>query len=260
MLRWSHLAVAFPATVFAGLLALPMLALALGMNPAAVAAGMRNPSFVDALLLSLRTSLCSTACVLLLGTPLALAIAQLSGRWGRVAEALVALPVALPPTVMGVALLLAFGRNGLIGQTFPSVRLAFSELAVVLAQITVSAPFFVASGVVAIRRVEAEQLWVARSLGASWLKAQVWVALPEAFPGLVAGALLAWSRAVGELGATLIFAGNLPGETQTMPLAILTAFESDVRLAVALALVLSALCGLALVAVALVEPAGRRSR
>src|SRR5690606_7726448 len=131
-------------------------------------------------------------------------------------------PVVLPPAVVGVALLQAFGHRGLLGPVLDSLslRVPFTESAVVLAQLVVSAPFFVQAGANAFRKVDADVILVARALGATRSIAFRRVAVPIALPGLIVGASLAWARALGEFGATLLFAGNMTGKTQTMPLAI----------------------------------------
>src|SRR5690606_27028473 len=120
-----------------------------------------------------------------------------------------------------------------------ALRVPFTESAVILAQLVVSAPFFVQAAANAFRKVDADMMIVARTLGASQGSAFLRVAVPVALPGLVAGASLAWARALGEFGATLLFAGNMTGKTQTMPLAIYSALEADVRLAVVFSLVLA---------------------
>jgi molybdate transport system permease protein len=224
------------------LLVLPMLALLVASSPAEVLAGTRSPLFGRALWLSARTTVVSLALVVLAGTPLAWWLATASGRAARVVEAIVDLPIVVPPAVVGIALLEAFGRRGLLGPTLGAVgiQIPFTTLAVVLAQIVVAAPFFVQTAAAAFRRVDADLLIVARTLGQSPRGAFLRVAVPIALPGLIGGAALAWARALGEFGATLLFAGNLPGTTQTMPLAIYMALESDVRVAVALSLVLAA--------------------
>jgi molybdate transport system permease protein len=183
------------------------------------------------------TSLVALVVVVALGTPLAWLLAQ---RERRVIEILVELPVVLPPAVLGVALLLAFGRHGLLGPFLERAGLsvAFTPAAVVLAQIVVAAPFYVLAATSAFRALDRELLVVARTLGASPARAFFRVALPITRPALLRGATLAWARALGEFGATLLFAGSLAGRTMTLPLAIYAALESDLRAARAIALVL----------------------
>jgi molybdate transport system permease protein len=175
-----------------------------------------------------------------LGTPLAWSLAQGRSRAIRAIETVVELPIVVPPAVAGVALLLAFGRRGLLaGWLYPrGFSFAFSTAAVVLAEIFVSAPFFIQATTSAFRRVDPRLLVVARTFGASPLRVFSRIAVPMALPGLVAGAAMSWARSLGEFGATLMFAGNLQGRTQTLPLAIYTALESDLRAAQALSIVL----------------------
>ena len=231
------------------ILAVPLIALAGASSPGDIAAGARHPLFAPALWLSTRTTLVSLAAMVLLGTPLAWWMASRAGRGSRVVETLVDLPIVVPPAVMGIALLEAFGRNGLFGPALSALglRIPFTTTAVVAAQVVVSAPFYIQAAAAAFRRVDEDLLIVARTLGHSPSSAFFRVAVPLALPGMVAGAALAWARALGEFGATLLFAGNFTGSTQTMPLAIYTALESDARVAVALALVLVAASALLLV-------------
>ena len=232
---------------------LPLAALVLGSSPSEVLAGVRHPLFAPALWLSLRTSVLSVVLVVLTGTPLALLLSRAprSLRW---VQALVELPIVVPPAVVGVGLLQAFGRQGLLGPALASVGLSlpFTSWAVVLAQVVVASPFYVSAAVVAFKRIDPDLMLVARTLGATQTGAFLRVALPVAAPGLVAGAAMCWARALGEFGATLLFAGNLGGVTQTMPLAIFSALETDLSVAVALSL--------ALAATALVALAGLRLR
>ena len=230
-----------------GLLALPVLALILATTPADLGAGLRHPLFAPALWVSARTSVIALVVVLAAGTPLAWWLAAARAGPTRVVEVLMRLPIVIPPAVVGIGLLATFGRTGLFGPLLQALGLQvpFSAAAVVVAQVVVAAPFYVQSAASAFRRVDADLLIVARTLGQRPAGAFLRVALPLAMPGLIGGASLAWARALGEFGATLLFAGNLPGVTQTMPLAIYTALESDVRVARALSLVLAVL-GLAL--------------
>lgn len=231
------------------ILAVPLIALAGASSPGDVAAGARHPLFAPALWLSTRTTAFTLVVIVLAGTPLAWWMAARPGRGARLVETLVDLPIVVPPAVMGIALLEAFGRNGLFGPALSSLglQIPFTTTAVVTAQVVVSAPFYIQAAAAAFRRIDEDLLIVARTLGHSPSGAFLRVAVPLALPGMVAGAALAWARALGEFGATLLFAGNLAGSTQTMPLAIYTALESDARVAVALALVLVAASALLLI-------------
>ncbi len=237
----GHRTVALLAVPMLMLLVLPVVALLFVSSPADLAAGVEHPLFAPALWLSAKTTLVSLVIIVAAGTPLAWWLAVTRSPARRAVELAVDLPIVLPPAVIGIALLQTLGRNGLFGEllTELGLQIPFTTTAVVLAQVTVAAPFFVQSAAAAFRRVDADLLLVARTLGCSPAQAFVRVAVPVALPGLVGGAALAWARALGEFGATLLFAGNLPKVSQTIPLAILTALESDVRAALALALVLA---------------------
>jgi molybdate transport system permease protein len=180
------------------------------------------------------------ALVVTLGTPLSWSLATARGRAARALETVVQLPIVIPPAVAGVALLLAFGRRGLLaGWLYPDGwSVTFTTAAVVMAEVFVSAPFFVQAATSAFRRIDPALIIVARTFGASPLRVFFRIAVPLAAPGLVAGAAMSWARSLGEFGATLMFAGNLEGRTQTLPLAVYTALESDLRAAQALSIVL----------------------
>jgi molybdate transport system permease protein len=222
-------------------LALPFLGLVTTTSFRDLLAGLDNPLVWPALRLSLFTTTASLAVVVAFGTPLAWLLARRRGRLARAIETGMQLPIVIPPAVAGIALLLAFGRHGLVaGVVYPhGESAAFTTAAVVMAEVFVSAPFFVQAATSAFRRIDANLLVVARSFGASPQRLFTRVGLPLAAPGLVAGAAMSWARALGEFGATLMFAGNMTGKTQTLPLAIYTALESDLRAAQALALVLT---------------------
>jgi molybdate transport system permease protein len=220
-------------------LALPLAGLFLTTGATALLAGLSNPLVWPALRLSIFTTTVSLVCIVTLGTPLAWQLARHPGRVGRAVETLVELPIVVPPAVAGVALLLAFGRQGLVARVFPGVpSAAFGTVAVIFAEVFVAAPFFIQSATSAFRRIDSQVLIAARSLGATPLLVFGSVELPLAAPGLLAGAAMSWARALGEFGATLMFAGNSTGITQTLPLAIYSALESDLRAAQALSLVL----------------------
>lgn len=218
------------------LLVLPLLALLAGS--ADLALGVRHPSFLPALWLSVRTSIVALGLIVLLGTPLSWWLANAPRQQARWVEGLVDLPIVMPPAVVGLGLLIALGRSGPLGAL--GIQLPFTTWAVVTAQVVIASPFFVSSATAAFRRVDPELMLVARTLGETPWGAFRRVALPLAMPGIAGGLALAWARALGEFGATLLFAGNLPGVTQTMPLAVYSTLERDVQAAVSLALVLAA--------------------
>ena len=238
---WGAAQVVASAALVSFLL-LPLAALVFTLRWADFVGGLRNPLLVPALRLSLLTTGTSLALVVVLGSLLAWRIARHPGRASRWMEAITQLPAVIPPAVAGVCLLLAFGRRGLLGSWLAAhgIALAFTTPAVVMAEAFVSAPFFVQAAIAAFRRVDENLLVVARTLGASPFRAFLRVGLPLAAPGLVAGSAMSWARSLGEFGATLLFAGNLTGRTQTLPLAVYTAMESDLRAAQALSLVMVA--------------------
>lgn len=237
----------------AALLLLPLLALFVTISPHDAATSLTHRLVAPALLLSLLTCAATLVVVIVLGTPLAWVIARSQRRAARTFETLLGLPIVIPPAVAGVALLLAFGRRGLFASWLPDGwSIAFTPAAVVLAQVVVAAPFFLQAAIAAFRRVDDDLVLVARSLGATPFVVLFRVAIPVGRVGLQSGIAMTAARALGEFGATLMFAGNLSGSTQTMPLAIYVALESDLKVAQALSI------GLVLVSFALLL--GMRAR
>ncbi|WP_410817581.1 ABC transporter permease [Micromonospora sp. 050-3] len=200
-----------------------------------------EPGALTALRLSVQTATLATALCLLLGVPLAWALARVEFPGRRLVRALVTVPLVLPPVVGGVALLLVFGRRGLLGgwldATF-GITLPFTTTGVVLAEAFVAMPFLVIAVEGALRAADHRYEEAAATLGASRWTTFTHVTLPLVAPGLAAGAVLCWARALGEFGATITFAGNYPGRTQTMPLAVYLALETDLESAIVLSLVL----------------------
>jgi molybdate transport system permease protein len=222
------------------LLTLPLVALILRVPSASVLAGLSDPMVLQALRLSLVTSLAATGVVILLGLPMAYLLATRTFPGKSIIEALVDLPLVLPPTVAGLALLLAFGRAGLAGRALSMIGLEipFTTLAVVIAQSFMSLPLFVGSARAGFSSIDRRYLEMAKTLRAPPGYSFWRVMLPLAAPSLIAGAAMTWARALGEFGATITFAGNLPGVTQTMPLAVYMALQSNLDAAIALSLIL----------------------
>ncbi|MCC7365661.1 MAG: molybdate ABC transporter permease subunit [Dehalococcoidia bacterium] len=197
-----------------------------------------------ALWLSIWTATVTSVLAVVLGTPAAYLLARTRFPGHTVVDALIDLPIVLPPTVAGVALLTAFGRRGLLGEPIESwtgYTFGFTTTAVIMAQLIVAAPFYVRAARSAFDAVDPQLERVAYTLGASRVRTFFRITVPLAWPSLAAGLVLCWSRALGELGATLIFAGNIEGRTQTMPLAIISALEGTafgLAGAIALSLVL----------------------
>ncbi len=184
----------------------------------------------EALWLSLWTSTTTATLAAVFGTPLAYALSRSRFPGKVVVDGLVDLPIVLPPTVAGVALLTAFGRRGLLGEPIDNLTgytFGFSTTAVIMAQMLVSAPFFFRAARSGFDAIDPQIERVAYTLGASRTRTFLRITLPQAWPALLAGIVLCWARSMGELGATLIFAGNLEGKTQTMPLAIIEAFSGS---------------------------------
>ena len=197
---------------------------------------------LTALRLSLVTSTITMLLLLMIGTPFAYLLARSTAPFLRVVDAVIELPIVLPPVVAGVAMLMAFGRQGIIGSALESigVTLPFTTIAVVFAQLFVASPFYIRAARLGFQSVARDYEDVSQTLGVSpWWT--FWrLTLPLAMPSLATGVALAWARALAEFGATLMFAGNLTGKTQTMPLAIMTAMETSLDAALALSVLLVA--------------------
>jgi molybdate transport system permease protein len=239
-LPWPALVLAIAAIAF---FALPFLGLLWKAPWGDVWSTLTSESSLTALRLSLWCSLWATLFAVVFGVPLAWLLARVSFPGRGLARALCTLSMVLPPVVAGVALFYALGRRGLVGQYLDQwfgVTLPFSTAGVVLAQAFVAMPFLVLTVEAAFRQLDTRYEDAARTLGASRWYVFRRVILPAIRPGLVAGAVLAWARALGEFGATITFAGNFPGRTQTMPLAIYLANETDPDEAIVLSLVLIA--------------------
>ncbi len=199
-----------------------------------------SPSALAALRLSLVTSLITVTITILFGTPLAYMLARWKFPLKSWLELLIDLPIVLPPSVAGLALLIAFGRKGLFGPTLSlvGVSLPFTSAAVVIAQLFVAAPLYVRAARVGFAEIDMQLEEAAHVEGANQWQLFREVMFPLAGRSLTNGAILTWTRALGEFGATILFAGNLQGVTQTMPLAIYLGFESSLGVAVALSVVL----------------------
>ncbi len=240
-----------PATIGVGLLVLPILALLDKIDWSTLPAAITSRIALEALRLSLLTGVASTVACLILGVPMALVLARHSGQWTRILRALVTLPLVLPPMVGGIALLFLLGRQGRIGSHLLAlgIRIPFTTLAVVIAQTFVALPFLVLSLEGALRTAGTRYETVAATLGAGRWTVFRRITLPLVAPGLLAGTVLCFARALGEFGATALFAGNAVGVTQTVPLAIYSAFNSslaDQQVAIALSLLLIVVAGIIL--------------
>ncbi|WP_030327406.1 molybdate ABC transporter permease subunit [Micromonospora parva] len=234
-------ALLIPAGVGLLFLVLPLVGLVIRAPWTTLPQRLTEPGALTALRLSVQTATLATALCLLLGVPLAWVLARVEFPGRRLVRALVTVPLVLPPVVGGVALLLVFGRRGLLGgwlDTTFGITLPFTTTGVVLAEAFVAMPFLVIAVEGALRAADHRYEEAAATLGASRWTAFTHVTLPLVAPGLAAGAVLCWARALGEFGATITFAGNYPGRTQTMPLAVYLALETDLESAIVLSLVL----------------------
>ncbi|ROP54585.1 ABC transporter permease [Streptomyces sp. PanSC9] len=241
--RGVPLPLLLPGLIALVFLLLPLLALLLRAPWRSLPEQLTSPEVWQALQLSLITATAATAVSLVLGVPLAWLLARTEFPGRGLVRALVTLPLVLPPVVGGVALLLAVGRNGVVGQWLDSwfgITLPFTTAGVVIAEAFVAMPFLVISVEGTLRAADPRYEEAATTLGASRFTAFRRVTLPLIAPGVAAGSVLAWARALGEFGATITFAGNFPGRTQTMPLAVYLALQNDPEAAIALSLVLLA--------------------
>jgi molybdate transport system permease protein len=231
---------AFGSLPLLTLLLLPILALVQKTPPATLLHYLGQSSTVQAISLSLVTSTATAAAVVVLGLPPAYALARRRFRGQRLVEVLIDLPTVLPPAVAGLALLMAFGRRGLLGSWLQKlgIEIAFTPLAVVMAQMFVAAPYYIKTASVGLAGVSVDLERAAALDGAGALQVLRYITLPLAWRGIVGGIVLCWARALGEFGATIIFAGNLPGRTQTMPLAVYLGFEIDLNQALTLGVIL----------------------
>ena len=219
---------------------LPLLSLLLRITPDEFISSIFEPAVQNAIFLSLITAAASTVVIVLFGTPLAYLNARVPYRGRDFVETLLDLPIVLPPSVAGLALLVLFGRRGLIGAYLNSIGITiiFTTFAVVLAQVFVAGPLYIRQAKTAFAMVDQVYESAARTLGAPPLTTFMKVTIPLAWTGLVSGVILSFARAIGEFGATIMVAGNLPGKTQTMPLAIYGLMQSDLTASIALSLVL----------------------
>lgn len=235
-----RLAAALALALLLGFLVLPMVSLFVEVGPGELLSSLGERGAAEALWLSLRTSLAALAVIVVIGTPAAYFLARRRFRGRSVVITLIELPLVLPPAAAGIALLAAFGPNGLVGGAIEDagIKLVLQTVGVVIALTFVSAPFYVRGAIAAFEAVDASLLDASRTLGAGEAKTFARVAVPVAKAGLASGLALAWGRALGEFGATLMFAGSLEGRTQTAPLAIFEFLARDFNAALALSAVL----------------------
>jgi len=240
---WGHYLLIPLALLGLALFVIPLLGLIARAPIAELGVVLRSPAVGAALRLSAVVSVAAVGLSLVLGFPIAWVLARFEFPGRRLIRAVVALPMVLPPVVAGVALLTALGRRGLLGPLLESlgIELAFTTTAAILAATFVAAPFLIIACEAALENVDRELEDAAATLGATRLRILWTVTLPAIWPSLLAGLALCWARALGEFGATITFAGNFRGRTQTMPLAVYEALQTDHEGALLLSLIMLAI-------------------
>jgi molybdate transport system permease protein len=239
-------------------LALPVVALFFRITPDLFFSSLSNPEVISALWLSFFTSFISLAIVILVGTPFAYVHCRNTYPGKVIVDTLIDLPLVLPPAVAGVALLVLWGRVGILGRYFNmlGISIAFTTLAVIMAQIFVASPFYLRQAKSLFEQLDPSYEQVALTLGASPLRTFALVTLPLTAGGLVSGAVMTFGRALGEFGATIMFAGNLPGVTQTMPLAVYVGMEGNLSIGLTISILLVIISFVIMIAVRLLSLKG----
>jgi molybdate transport system permease protein len=233
---WQLLAL--PLLLF---IALPVISLFLHVSPNEFLSTLKQDQVRQAIQLSFLTSISTVFLTILFGTPLAYLLQrQRNSRFYHLADTLIDLPTVLPPSVAGVALLMAFGRRGLLGAWLSSIGISipFTPLAVIMAQTFIAAPFYIKAATIGFMGIDCELKKSAALDGANRWQTFRYIMLPMSWMSLLSGSVMTWARSLGEFGATIIFAGNFPGRTQTMPLAIYLGFELDLNVALTLSVIL----------------------
>jgi molybdate transport system permease protein len=228
---------------------IPIIALLLRSTPAEIWINLKNEQIHQAIQLSLVTTVATVLLTIIFGTPVAYYLSHPHYRMHGLVDTLVDLPTVLPPAVAGVALLMAFGRRGLLSPLLLplGIEIPFTPVAVVMAQMFIAAPLYIKTAAVGFANIDCELRKAASLDGANRWQTFRYIMLPIAINALLSGLALTWARALGEFGATLIFAGNFPGRTQTMPLAIYIGFEIDLNIALTLAVILIAISFIVLI-------------
>jgi len=238
--RWLHNAwqiLALPMMLF---FALPILALYFRISPADVIRNLNDPQVYQAIRLSLITSISTVTITVVFGTPVAYLLYRRRSSIYRMMDVLIDLPTVLPPAVAGVALLMAFGRQGMLGSVFSvfGFNIPFTTAAVIIAQTFIAGPLYIKSAALGFANVDCELKKAAAMDGANRWQVFQHIMLPMSWMALLSGCVLTWARALGEFGATIIFAGNFPGRTQTMPLAVYLGFNIDITVALTLSAIM----------------------
>jgi len=238
--RWTGNAWRILALPLILLFFIPVATLFSRISPQALFEKIAEPTVLQAMGVSLKTTLISLGLILVLGTPLAYLMGRYQFRYKKMLDTLIDLPTVLPPSVAGLALLMTLGRRGFIGSWLEDLGIgtAFTVAAVVIAQIFVAAPFYVRAATLGFASIDVEIEQVAQLDGASGWQIFRYVIFPMSRSSLLSGGMMSWARALGEFGATMIFAGNFAGRTQTMPSAIYLGFERDIETALTLSVIL----------------------
>ncbi|PKN98469.1 MAG: molybdate ABC transporter permease subunit [Chloroflexi bacterium HGW-Chloroflexi-4] len=232
---WRSLAI--PLVLF---ITIPIIAIFLKVPVNKLFDTINKTQLLQAINLSVLTSLSTTAITLLFGTPVALLLSHRNFRLHRLIDTIIDLPTVLPPSVAGIALLMAFGRRGLFGAFLSSmdITIPFTVIAVIMAQTFVASPLYIKAATIGFSSVDTELKQASALDGATRWQTFKYITLPLSWTSILSGSVMTWARALGEFGATIIFAGNFPGRTQTMPLAIYIGFEIDLNVALTLAIIL----------------------
>jgi molybdate transport system permease protein len=238
--RWAKNAWRLSVLPLLAFFLIPVVVIFTRTTPARIFASLSDPQVYLGLAVSLKTTLISLGLILVFGSPLAFLLGRFKFRLKNLIETLIDLPTVLPPSVAGLALLLAFGRNGPIGSILShwGISLAFTPAAVIMAQIFIASPYYVRSASIGFGSIEQEYIEAAELDGAGHWDMFRYIILPMARYALLSGGVMSWARALGEFGATIMFAGNFLGRTQTMPLAIYLGFESNLEAALTLSVIL----------------------
>jgi len=236
-------------------LALPIISLFFQISPEMFIQAVQNPVVIKALWLSLYTTIISLAITVLFGTPFAYFHARHSYPGKILVDTFVDLPLVLPPAVAGVALLVLYGRFGFLGRYLDmyGITIAFTTIAVIMAQIFVASPFYLRQAKSLFEQMDPAYEQTARTLGASQFRILATIAVPMTAGGLVSGAVMTFGRALGEFGATIMFAGNLPGVTQTMPLLVYVGIESNLYIGLTTSILLVAISFIIMIVVRIVQ-------
>lgn len=244
---------AFPLIL---LFCVPIVTLFTRISPSSLLRNLAEPSVLQAIAVSLKTTTLSLGLILMFGTPLAYLLGRYQFRHKKLLDTLIDLPTVLPPSVAGIALLITLGRRGWIGSWLDSlgIETAFTMSAVIIAQIFIAAPFYVRAAALGFASVDLEIEQAAQLDGASRWQIFQYVVLPLSRSSMLSGGMMSWSRALGEFGATMIFAGNFAGRTQTMASAIYLGFESNMETALTLAVILVVISFLCLLCIKIVVP------